>query len=158
MIGVDSTAPGYSIAAVIGGLILAVGFQAPGIMLLAFVPMVCVAAAYYYMNRVDPDCGTTFSWVTRSMGPTLGWVTGWAILMAGIIVIGSLADVASLFTFLLLDMDGAAESKAAVMGLAVFYIVAMTAIAVRGIELSAMTQFVMIALQVTALSPSRSSC
>lgn len=151
VIGVDSTAPGYSIAAVIAGLVLAVGFQTPGIMLLAFVPMVCVATAYYYMNRVDPDCGTTFAWVTRAMGPVLGWVSGWAILVAGIIVIGSLADVASLFTYLLLGMDGAAESKGAVMGLAVFYIVSMTAIAIRGIELSAMTQFVMITLQVTAL-------
>lgn len=151
VIGVDSTAPAYSIAAVIGALVLAVGVQTPGIMLLAFVPMVCVATAYYYMNRVDPDCGTTFAWVTRAMGPVLGWVSGWAILMAGVIVIGSLADVASLFTYLLLGMEGAAESKGAVMGLAVFYIISMTAIAIRGIELSAMTQFVMIALQVTAL-------
>ena len=35
----------------------------------SFVPMFCIAAAFYYMNRADPDCGTTFSWVTRAMGP-----------------------------------------------------------------------------------------
>ena len=73
-IGVDSVAPAYSLAAVIAALVVAAGVQAPAIMLLAFVPMVCVAAAYYYMNRVDPDCGTTFAWVTRAMGPTLGWI------------------------------------------------------------------------------------
>jgi len=25
------------------------------------------ASAFYFLNRVDPDCGTTFSWVTRAM-------------------------------------------------------------------------------------------
>lgn len=150
-IGVDSVAPAYSLAAVIAALVVAAGVQAPAIMLLAFVPMVCVASAYYYMNRVDPDCGTTFAWVTRAMGPTLGWIAGWSIVMAGIIVIGSLADVASLYTFLLFDLTAAAESKLAVTALAVFYIALMAAVAVRGIEPSARLQLGMITAQVLAL-------
>jgi hypothetical protein len=47
VIGVASTAPGYSLAAVLGFVIFYVGVQAPAIMLLAFVPMGCIAAAYY---------------------------------------------------------------------------------------------------------------
>ena len=31
--------------------------------------MLCIAAAYYYLNRADPDCGTTFTWVTQGDGP-----------------------------------------------------------------------------------------
>ena len=31
--------------------------------------MLLIASAYYYMNRADPDCGTTFTWVTKAMGP-----------------------------------------------------------------------------------------
>jgi amino acid transporter len=150
-IGVDSTAPAYSLAAVIAGLVVAVGVQAPAIMLLAFVPMVCVAGAYYYMNKVDPDCGTTFAWATRALGPTIGWVAGWSILSAGIIVIGSLADVASLYTFLLFDWESAAGSKNAVTALAVFYIVLMAWIAIRGIEISAELQIVLVIAQVVAL-------
>jgi hypothetical protein len=68
-IGLDSTAPAYSLAAVIGSVVIAVGVTAPGNLLLAFVPMFFIAAAFYYMNRADQDCGTTFSWVTRAMGP-----------------------------------------------------------------------------------------
>ena len=49
-----------------------IGLQAPAILLVAFVPMLLIAASYYYMNRADPDCGTTFSWVTRAMGPYAG--------------------------------------------------------------------------------------
>ena len=45
------------------------------------------------MNRADPDCGTSFSWITRAIGPCAGWLGGWAICTTGILVIGSLADV-----------------------------------------------------------------
>ena len=68
-IGLASTAPAYSLAAVIGSIVVAVGVKAPGVLLLSFVPMFFIAAAFFYMNRVDTDCGTTFSWVTRGLGP-----------------------------------------------------------------------------------------
>ena len=50
------------------------------------------------MNRADPDCGTTFSWVTRAMGPRLGWLGGWAIVVADVIVMANLAQIAGLYT------------------------------------------------------------
>jgi hypothetical protein len=59
VIGVASTAPGYSLAASLGLVTAVVGLQAPAIMVLAFVPMLFIASAYYYLNRADPDCGTT---------------------------------------------------------------------------------------------------
>ena len=55
--------------------------------------MALIATAFLYLNRVDPDCGTTFSWVTRAMGPWFGWIGGWAIMMTGVLIVGSLADV-----------------------------------------------------------------
>ena len=56
---------------------VAVGFKAPAIMWISFIPMACIAAAFFYLNRADPDCGTNFAWVTRSMGPrTAGWAAG----------------------------------------------------------------------------------
>ena len=78
VIGVASTAPGYSLAASLGLVvaITGIGLQAPAVLLVAFVPMLLIASAYYYMNRADPDCGTTFSWATRAMGPWAGW-SGW---------------------------------------------------------------------------------
>jgi hypothetical protein len=77
VIGVASTAPGYSLAASLGLVVAAVGLQPPAIMFLAFLPMLFIAAAYYYyLNRADPDCGTTFAWATRAMGPHAGWMGG----------------------------------------------------------------------------------
>ena len=72
VIGVASTAPGYSLAASLGVVAASVALQSPAIMWVAFIPMFFIAASYYAMNRVDPDCGTTFSWVTRGLGPVGG--------------------------------------------------------------------------------------
>ncbi|HEY8583407.1 MAG TPA: APC family permease [Capillimicrobium sp.] len=151
VIGLASTAPAYSLAAVIGLIVLDAGVQAPAVLLASFVPMFFIAAAFYWMNRADPDCGTTFSWVTRAMGPYLGWMGGWAITMTGVLVIGSLADVAARYTFLLVGWDAAAESKWAVIAFAVALIAIMTWVCVIGTEASAKLQRVLILGQVAGL-------
>ena len=98
VIGLASTSPAYSLAAIIGALVALVGVNAPGVLLASFVPMLLIAAAFLDLNRVDPDCGTTFCWVTRAMGPWFGWIGGWAITMTGVLIVGSLADVGVVFT------------------------------------------------------------
>ena len=79
VIGVASTAPAYSLAATLGfvTVIAGVGYRAPIVMVLAFVPMLLIALAYKYLNQADPDCGTTFTWATRAFGPYTGWLGGW---------------------------------------------------------------------------------
>src|SRR3954451_25390092 len=78
VIGVASTAPAYSLAATLGFVVAVggVGVHAPAVLLVSFVPILFVAAGYKYLNNADPDCGTSFSWVTRAMGPHLGWLAG----------------------------------------------------------------------------------
>ena len=151
VIGLASTAPAYSLAAVIGLVVVSVGVQAPAVLLASFVPMFAIAAAFYYMNRADQDCGTTFSWVTRALGPSAGWMGGWAICTTGILVVGSLADVAARYFYLLVGAEGTADSKLAVTVLAVAIIAVMTLVCVLGTELSARVQNVMIGAQVLAL-------
>jgi amino acid transporter len=151
VIGVASTAPGYSIAASLGFVSAEVGTFAPAIMLVAFVPMLFIAAAYYYLNRVDPDCGTTFSWVTRAMGPQLGWLGGWGVFIADLLVMPSLAVIASSYTFLLFNADGLASDTFWVTVLGVVFILAMTWICYVGIELSARTQVVLLGTELVTL-------
>ena len=76
IIGIASTAPAYSLAAVIGLVVVTVGVQAPAVLLASFIPMFFVVTAFYYMNCADQDCGTMFSWVARDMGPWAGWIGG----------------------------------------------------------------------------------
>ena len=159
VIGVASTAPGYSLAASLGFVVAisGIGLQAPAILIVAFIPMLLIASAYYYMNRADPDCGTTFTWVTKAMGPYAGWLGGWAIVVADVIVMANLAQIAGLYSFLLVGWQSAAESVVAVTAVGVVWIAIMTAICVIGIELSARTQVGPLSAELITLLLSRSS-
>ncbi|GAA3531130.1 APC family permease [Aeromicrobium panaciterrae] len=151
VIGLNATSPAYSIAAVIGALVAIAGVHAPGIMLASFVPMLLIASAFFYLNKVDQDCGTTFSWVTRAMGPWAGWLGGWAITMTGVLVVGSLADVGVSFALRGVGLDSWADNAWVRQPLAVLLIIVMTAICVAGTEGSARLQNVLILAQVVFL-------
>ncbi|MGW1786619.1 APC family permease [Streptomyces sp. NPDC002143] len=151
VIGLNSTSPAYSLAAVVGPVVVLVGVYAPGVMVASFVPMLLIASAFYYLNKVDQDCGTTFSWVTRAMGPWAGWLGGWAITMTGVLVVGSLADVAVTFALLAFGLDSWADNDIVRRLLAVLLIVVMTAVCVAGTEVSARVQNVLILAQVACL-------
>ena len=153
VIGVASTAPAYSLAATLGFLTLigGIGVGAPAIMLIAFIPMLFIALAYNYMNRADPDCGTTFTWVTKAMGPFSGWMGGWAIVVADIIVMANLSQIAGIYTFRLFDWTSAVNSTFAVTVAGVVWIVVMTWICWRGIELSARTQQFLLGMEFVTL-------
>ncbi len=152
VIGVASTAPGYSLAATLGFVAAAVALESPAILLISFVPMFLVAAGYYYMNKADPDCGTSFSWVTKAMGPQLGWIAGWVIVVADVIVMANLAQIAGLYTFLLVGWESAAASTVAVTAVGVVWIALMTAIVLIGIELSARTQIGLLTAEIVTLA------
>jgi amino acid transporter len=154
VIGVASTAPGYSLAATLGFIVAVpgVGLQAPAVLLVSFIPMLCIAFGYRYMNRADPDCGTTFAWVTRGLGPHLGWMGGWAIIAADIIVMASLAQIAGIYSFLLFGWQSAADTMWAVTLVGVVWIALMTWICVIGIELNAKTQRWLLTAEVLTLA------
>jgi amino acid transporter len=153
VIGVASTAPGYSLAATLGFVVAVqgMGFHAPAVMIVSFIPMLLIAAAYYYMNRADPDCGTSFTWVTRAMGPRLGWLTGWTIVVADVVVMAALAYIAGVYSFLLFGLDAAAGNLLDVSIVAAIWIIVMTAICYIGIELSARTQYFLLGAEIAAL-------
>ncbi|MFJ9663619.1 APC family permease [Streptomyces sp. NPDC101219] len=151
VIGLNATSPAYSLAAVIGPVVALVGIYAPGVLFASFVPMLLIASAFYYLNRVDQDCGTTFSWVTRAMGPWTGWLGGWAIAMTGVLVVGSLADVAVTFALLAFGLDSWVENDFVRQLLTVLLILVMTAVCVIGTELSARVQNALILAQVACL-------
>jgi amino acid transporter len=151
VIGLASTAPAYSLAAIIGSTAVIAGVKVPAILWISFVPMFLIAAAFYYLNKVDPDCGTTFAWVTRAMGPWPGWIAGWAVTTTGILVVGSLADVAVKYFYILVGQDDWAVEKWAVMPVTVGVVLFMTLLCVLGTEGSAKLQNTMIVIQVGSL-------
>ncbi len=149
VIGVASAAPAYSLASALGSIAGIAAFATPAIVAIAFIPMLFIATAYYYLNRADPDCGTTFSWVTRAMGPHWGWIGGWAVLVTNIIVMPSLAVIAGQYSFQLFGYGQPSTFYITIAGVA--WIVIMTAICYLGIELSARTQRVLLGTELAIL-------
>ena len=151
VISVASTAPAYSLAATLGFIVAVVGVgpHSPAVLIVSFIPILFVSVAYRFLNLADPDAGTTFAWVTRAFGPQIGWVNGWAIFLADIIVMASLAVIASQYTFDL--WNGHPHTWALIVG-AVIWISVMTWICYRGIELSARIQTMLLSLEIFTLA------
>ncbi|MDJ0345139.1 APC family permease [Streptomyces sp. H10-C2] len=150
-IGIASTAPAYSLAATLGLIVAGVGLQAPIITILAFIPMLLIAYAYKELNEVDPDCGTTFTWAARAFGPRTGWMGGWGIVLADIIVMANLAQIAGSYGFRLFGLDSPAANTTWTTLAGVLWIVVMTAICYIGIEISAALQRWLLCLEVAVL-------
>ncbi|WP_406294599.1 APC family permease [Embleya sp. NBC_00888] len=151
VIGLASTAPAYSIAATLGIIVAGVGLQSPIVMVLAFIPMFLIAYGYKELNEDTPDCGTTFTWGSRTFGPMTGWMGGWAIIVADVIVMANLAQIAGEYGFQLIGAHGLAEDTFWTTFAGVVWIVLMTWICYVGIELSANLQKVLLTIEVVVL-------
>ncbi|MCW2518415.1 MAG: amino acid transporter, partial [Mycobacterium sp.] len=158
VVGMASTAPAYSLAAVLG-LIVATGagVKAASIVLLAFVPIYLIAVAYQELNKAEPDCGTTFTWASRAFGPLIGWMGGWGIIAADVIVMANLAQIAGAYSFTFVGDLGwhsvadLANSTLWSTVAGVIWIVVMTYICYRGIEVSARLQYFLLGFEVIVL-------
>ncbi|MGB3355449.1 MAG: APC family permease [Mycobacterium sp.] len=147
VIGLAAVAPAYSLAATLGYVVLAVGEKAPSMFVLAFIPMLLVAFAYKELAQDTPDCGTTFTWGTKAFGPWIGWIGGWGLAVSAIIVLANVAEIAAIYLFNFLGLDGLAENVFAKVGLGCFFIIAMTVVSARGIVVSERIQNILIAIQ-----------
>jgi amino acid transporter len=157
VVGVASTAPAYSLAASLGFVVATstgdgiVGVKAPAIMLLAFLPMYFIAVAYAELNKAEPDCGTTFTWAARAFGPRIGWMGGWGIIAADVIVMANLSQIAGAYSFRLVGADSLADSTLWSTVAGVVWILVMTYICYRGIEISARLQYGLLGVEVLVL-------
>jgi amino acid transporter len=152
VIAVSSTAPAYSMAATLGLIVAIVGVHAPATLIVSFLPMLCIAVAFRELNKVDPDCGTTFTWTARAFGPYAGWMGGWGIVAADIIVMASLSQIAGRYALRLVGADGLAAQTQWVTITGVVFIALLTWICYRGIEISARVQQVLLAIEVVTLA------
>ena len=159
VIGLASTAPVYSLVATLGFVVLAVGAQAPVVFILAFIPMLFIAFAYRELNNEIPDCGTTFTWGTKAFGPWVGWLGGWGVAVAGMVVLANLAQIAGIYFWALVDgilhnADDAllADNVPLVTATGVVFIGLMTWISWRGVEIGERIQNILLGIQYLALA------
>ena len=152
VIGLASTAPVYSLVATLGWVVLAVGAQAPIAFVIAFVPMLFIAFAYRELNNEVPDCGTTFTWGTKAFGPWVGWMGGWGVAVAGMVVLANLSQIAGIYFWSLFGDGSLADNVPLVTATGVIFIAAMTWISWRGVEIGERIQNILLGIQYLALA------
>ncbi|MDQ6934867.1 MAG: amino acid permease, partial [Actinomycetota bacterium] len=157
VVGIASTAPAYSLAASLGYVVITangngiVGVKAPLIMVVAFIPMYFIAVAYAELNKAEPDCGTTFTWAARAFGTRTGWMGGWGIIAADVIVMANLSQIAGSYSFVLVGADSLAASTFWSTVAGIVWIIIMTYICYRGIEISVRLQYALLGIEVATL-------
>ncbi|WP_307714960.1 APC family permease [Streptomyces sp. V4I23] len=159
VIGVSTVAPVYCLTSTLGPTVGEVGLQMPAIFLAGFLPMLLVAFAYRELNKAVPDCGTSFTWTVKAFGPRIGWMCGWGLLVATVVVLSNLAGVATSFFWLTAGEISGSESVAALDGNKAVHILTTlafigvaTAISYRGITATKWVQYALVGLQLTVLA------
>ncbi|OIH84958.1 amino acid transporter [Arthrobacter sp. UCD-GKA] len=159
VIGISCIAPAYTLTAALGPTVAEVGTQLPAIFLAGFLPMLLVALGYRELNSAMPDSGTSFTWATRAFGPWIGWMGGWGLIAATIIVLSNLAAVAVDFFYLLIAQltgnDAIAELTRNLwvnIPTTLVFIAAACWISYRGMQTTKAFQYALVAFQLVVLT------
>lgn len=159
VLGVSCVAPGYVLTASIGLIVASVGLKMPAIFFAGFIPMFLTAYAYRELNRAAPDCGASFTWSTKAFGPYIGWMAGWGMVIATIIVLSNLAFVAVDFLYLFVArvvgnpvIANLPDNKLINIVTTVAFIALATAVAYRGITMTERVQTVLVSFQMLVLA------
>jgi amino acid transporter len=142
VMAVAGSAPAYSIAASTATLIAAVGFAGPASLLYCGIPMLGIAWAFSYLNRVESNAGASYAWVGRVLHPVLGFIAGWALVVSATIfmVAGSLP--AGSVTLGLFSNSLAANTGLVVLVGSLWFLV-MVVLVILGVRITARAQWIM---------------
>ncbi|MFF9508050.1 APC family permease [Streptomyces sp. NPDC014724] len=159
VIGISTVAPVYCLTSTLGSTAGEVGVQMPAVFLAGFLPMLLVAFAYRELNKAVPDCGTSFTWTVKAFGPRVGWMCGWGLVIATIIVLSNLAGVATSYFWLLAGEISGSGSIAALdhnkpvhILTCLILIAVATAISYRGMTATKGIQYALVGLQLVVLA------
>jgi amino acid transporter len=159
VLGISSVAPAYTLTATLGLLVTSVALKMPAIFIAGFIPMFLTAYGYRELNKVAPDSGTSFTWASKAFGPYVGWMCGWGLVVATIIVLSNLAGVAVSFFYLFIseatgneDIATWSDNKAVNVVTCLAFIAVATAIAYRGITTTEHVQNALVAFQMAVLA------
>lgn len=159
ILGISTVAPGYTLTASIGLIVAAVGLKMPAILIAGFIPMFLTAYAYRELNSRAPDCGASFTWSTKAFGPYVGWMCGWGMVIATIIVLSNLASIGVQFGYEFLGSVLHNQKLATLsadnvwinIGSTVALLAIATYISCRGITTSEKVQYVLVGFQMIVL-------
>jgi amino acid transporter len=150
VMAVAGSAPAYTIAGSTAVLVGAVAFAGPAALLYCGIPMLGIAWAFSYLNRIEANAGASYAWVGRVIHPALGFMAGWSLVVSATIfmVAGSLP--AGSVTIDLFSSSAANNTGLVTLVGAAWFLV-MVALVIAGIRVTARAQWIMSGIEVLIL-------
>ncbi|MDE8348977.1 MAG: APC family permease [Acidocella sp.] len=150
IMGVAGSAPGFSIAVAIAGLIGTAGTVSPNAILIFAVPMLGIAISYKGLNRRAPNAGAAYEWTKQAFGKFFGYFSGWALLVAAMVFMVTGSVPLGTATIDLFNPDYAANVLLTTSIGAVWFIL-IGAILITGIKLTSQIQVFMSSIELLIL-------
>ncbi|MFI1539559.1 APC family permease [Streptomyces anandii] len=151
VMAVAGSAPAYTLTATTTVLIGAVGLASPAALLYCGIPMLGIALAFCYLNRIDVNAGASYSWVGRTLHPFLGFISGWALAISATIfmVAGSLP--AGSMTLSLFD-PGLADDTSLATAVGAAWFLVMLLVVLGGARLTVRAQLFLSGIELAILA------
>jgi amino acid transporter len=150
VMAVAGSAPAYTIAGSTAALLGAVALAGPAALLYCGIPMLGIAWAFSYLNRIESNAGASYAWVGRVLSPVLGFAAGWSLVVSATIfmVAGSLpAGSVTLGLF----STSAANNTGLVTAVGSVWFLVMVVLVIMGVQMTARAQWIMSGIEVAIL-------
>ena len=148
--GASNVAPA---GAVVGGLVLVLayaGFASPLVVLIAFAASLCCASSVAEFARRLPSAGSLYTYTSRGLGQTGGFLTGWMMIFAYALYVPAGLALTSAYAAQLLAGTVGWAAPAWVLFLVI--LAAVTLVAYLGVSTSSWVDLVLVAGEVAVIS------
>lgn len=142
VMGIAGTAPAFSVAVTTATFIAAVGTLSVGSILYCGLIMFGLMLAFSNLNKMSPDAGASFAWVSQVFGPGWGFFAGWGLLVASVVFMVS-ATIPAATSTLLLVAPSVVENTGWVTFTAALWLTAVTVVVTKGIKHSSYAQMML---------------
>jgi amino acid transporter len=150
IMGVAGSAPGFSIAVAIAGLLAAAGSVSPNALLIFAVPMLGISVAYKGLNKKMPSAGAAYEWTKHGFGKFFGYFSGWALLIAALVFMVTGSVPLGTATLQLVD-PGLASNVVITTAIGAVWFLAIGIVLITGIELTSKLQVIMSSIELLIL-------
>ena len=138
VIGMATSAPAASVGLTLAALAATAAYGSGPVIILTAIPMIIIANSYRRLNLWNANCGASFEWVGRAINPYLGFLTGWLMIMGGII--GTVSTTVVLGPSVLAVFGSTSTSILPNLAIDTTVVLGMLVIAIVGIRITARTQ------------------
>ncbi len=154
-VAVSSVAPAYSSASTLSAVFVigGIGLASPSVLVLSFIPVLFIAISYFHLNRRNPSCGASYSWLSQVVHPTVGWFNGWVQIATSVLFCTTAPLLAGGYTlqflhsaFNLVSLSAVTNTKDIAI-VAALWLAFVTVICIYGIRWTTNVQWVMVVIE-----------